>query len=174
MERLKAVSADRFDSVRAFYWCLIDEMGGRGNTVGWKKGIYPSDDYLRESLCRGWMYALEDDEGFLACVILNSLWNQGYDGVNWSVDCPREDVIVPHALAVRANAQGKGIGLQVVRSIIGIAKNSGKKTIRLDLLAGNIAAEHLYIKAGFHTVAEKNLFYEDTGLTRFLLYEFVL
>ena len=36
------------------------------------------------------------------------------------------------------------------------------------------AAEHLYTHCGFHFVEAKDMFYEDTGTTKYELYELVL
>lgn len=48
------------------------------------------------------------------------------------------------------------------------------KAIRLDVLGGNIPASKLYESMGFKYIETLKLFYEDTGLTDFLLYELVL
>lgn len=45
MEFQKAAAGD-FLRVRQFYW-------DQNDTIGWKKGVYPADDFLRESLERG-------------------------------------------------------------------------------------------------------------------------
>lgn len=34
-----------FDIVKEFYWNLIEEMSDVNDQIGWKKGIYPSDDF---------------------------------------------------------------------------------------------------------------------------------
>jgi len=53
-------------------------------------------------------------------------------------------------------------------------KNNGIKAIRLDVLASNRPAQKLYTTMGFICMNTIQLFYEDTGLTDFLLYELVL
>lgn len=164
-----------FDTVQNFYWQLIDLMSSRTDTVGWKKGIYPSDDFLRGSLEAGELYALEDEDGrMLATVICNSAYNEGYRGIKWGIDCPDEDALVPHALAVFPTVQGRGIGKQVVRQIIALAEEKGKKTVRLDVLSGNPAAERLYTGMGFRFVEAKTMFYEDTGWKEFRMFEYIL
>lgn len=55
-------------------------MQSENDKIGWKKGIYPSDDYLVRSLSDGELYKLTDDKMY-ACVILNSVGNEGYAGV---------------------------------------------------------------------------------------------
>ena len=157
MQLRKALPAE-FDQVKAFYWDLIDQMKDRSNTVGWKKGIYPSDLFLKESISSGTLYLLDSTDGYIASVILNHSWNEGYDGLPWSIDCKRNDILVPHALAVKPDVQRTGIGKLVVKDIIEIAGSENIITIRLDILGGNTAAEILYTKAGFQYVAAKDMF----------------
>lgn len=49
----------------------------------------------------------------------------------------------------------------------------GQKAVRLDVLVGNIPAKRLYESCGFEYRDKVTLFYEDTGVTDFEIYEFV-
>ena len=49
-----------------------------------------------------------------------------------------------------------------------------QKAIRLDVLAANVSAQRFYLSRGFEYCGTVKLFYEDTGLTEFLLYEYIL
>ena len=172
--RLRAAEKEEFLSVRSFYWELIDQLKDQEGTVGWKKGIYPSDSFLISSIDAGELYLMDGESGYLACVIANSQWNEGYEGLPWSLDCAQEEILVPHALAVSAASQGKGIGTIVVKDLLDLARAAGKKTVRLDILKGNTAAEQLYIQSGFEYVQTKTMFYEDTGWTEYMMYEIIL
>ena len=48
------------------------------------------------------------------------------------------------------------------------------RAITLALLGGNLPAQRLYEGLGFAYMGTVPLFYEDTGWTDFLLYEYVL
>ena len=124
-------------SVRNFYWELIDEMQSENDKIGWKKGIYPSDDYLMRSLADGELYKLTDDRMYA---------------------CAENEVLIPHALAVAPSEQGQGIGTRLVNEIIRFARSEAKKAIRLDILGTNISAEKLYTKCGFRFVEAGQLF----------------
>lgn len=75
----KAQESD-FRIIRDFYWNLIDEMEAENDKIGWKKGIYPTDSFLKQSLSNGELYLLTDGGNLCACVILNSAANEGYEG----------------------------------------------------------------------------------------------
>lgn len=171
---LRRAGEAEFEAVRSFYWALIDQMADRTDTVGWKKGVYPSDAFLAESLRNGELYVFDRDGGYAACVILNSSWNSGYEGTAWGTDCAPEEILVPHALGVLPDLHGQGIGTLMVKEIIRLAEEGGKKTVRLDILKGNTAAERLYAKTGFRPVQTKTMYYPDTGWTEFTLYERIL
>ena len=173
MEFQKAAAGD-FLRVRQFYWDLIDAMADQNDTIGWKKGVYPADDFLRESLERGELYLLTEDGALAASVILNSACNPGYDGATWTVDCAPEEVLLPHALAVDPSLQGRGLGRRLVRELFALARSQGKKGVRLDILGTNAGAERLYTGMGFRFVQARTLFYEDTGWTEYRLFEYPL
>jgi len=62
----------------------------------------------------------------------------------------------------------------VVSHVLKLARKIGKKTVRLDVLSGNPAAEALYTGMGFRFVEAKTMFYEDTGWKEFRMFEYIL
>ena len=174
MMTFERADATEFERIKEFYWNLIDAMRDQNDRIGWKKGIYPTDEFLRESLSKGELFTLKDNNILYGCVILNSECNEGYRGLPWSIDCQEEDVFVPHALAVDPAQQGEGLGAKIVHEIFRYAREQHKKAVRLDILGTNVMAERLYTKCGFQFVEAKNMFYEDTGWTEYKMYEYNL
>ena len=172
----KATITD-FRIIQKFYWDVIDNIH-RNNinneNLGWEKGIYPFDDFIQSSLIKGELYTLTEKDTLLACVILNSEHNEGYNNCAWSITCDSDAVLTPHALAVNPKLQGKGIGKVVVENILNIARAEHKKAVRLDVLGACKPAERLYISCGFKFVEVKEMYYEDTGWTDFKMFEFNL
>lgn len=166
---MQAARTEEFTEIRSFYWNLIDQMDT--DKIGWKKGIYPTDAFLTESLQKGELYTLRENGVLCACVILNEEYNEGYNGLPWCISCKADEVWIPHALAVDPSIQGKGIGRRLMAEIRQAAKQKGKKVIRLDILGTNERAEHLYTGVGFRFVAAKEMFYEDTGWTEYKMFE---
>lgn len=172
MLTFKKAKINEFLIIKNFYWNLIDVMIEENSKIGWKKGIYPTDAFIQNSLIKGELFTLKENGKLLSCVIINNLCNEGYKDVNWSLVCSLQDVLIPHALAVSPEYHKKGIGKKTVEEILRYAKSCGKKAVRLDILGTNTAAERLYTKCGFKFVQAKAMFYEDTGLTEYKLYEF--
>ena len=108
--QFQQAKSSEFEKIKAFYWELIDLMSDQNDRIGWKKGIYPDNSFLTDSLADGELYTLTDRNELCACVILNSRCNEGYFGVPWSIDCGESDVLIPHALAVSPHHQGREIG----------------------------------------------------------------
>ena len=69
---------------------------------------------------------------------------------------------------------GMGFAKKLVAYAADISRSLGKKVIRLDVLKGNLPADKLYLKCGFDFIGEQKIYYEDTGLADFRLYEMVL
>lgn len=172
--KIRVAKEEEFEAIRSFYWEVIDLLQNRDDSVGWKKGIYPDDIFIKSSLAQGELYVLGNGSEYYAAVILNSSWNDGYEGLEWNIECNPQEVIVPHALAVHPKMHGRGIGKAIVNDIIEIANRLNKKAIRLDVLGGNIAAEKLYSECGFKCVGTKNMYYEDTGWADFKMFEMPL
>lgn len=169
--KFQKAAAEEFPFIRAFYWNLIDAMQEQSDRIGWKKGIYPSDSFLKESLADETLFTLKNDRTLCACVILNHACDEGYAGAAWSRDLSEKDVLIPHALVVSPAMQGTGVGRALMNEVLHYAAAQKAQAIRLDILAGNTAAERLYRRCGFRFVEEKAMFYEDTGLTAYRLYE---
>lgn len=168
-----AAEAD-FPKIRTLYWSVADhihEHNEHRENLGWEKGVYPSDEFIRDSLERRQLYTLAENDELYACVILNSTCNEGYLGCPWGVDCGPEEVLIPHALAVNPKLQGKGIGKIVVKHILDTARAEHRKAVWLDVLGACGPAERLYRSCGFHFVTVKSMYYEDTGWTAYKLFE---
>lgn len=174
MRAIRLAGEQEFNTVREFYWEVIDKMQSSPFLPGWKKGIYPADDFLQHSLQCGELYVLVQDNQIVAAMVLNHQCNDGYQDVPWKVDAEENEITVIHALGVLPDVQGQGVAGELVQAAICEAKKAGQKTIRLDVLKGNEPACQLYEGCGFQYRKTVRMFYEDTGWTEYLLYELPL
>ena len=62
----------------------------------------------------------------------------------------------------------------MVKKALDMARENGRAAVRLDVLEDNLPAKRLYEGMGFRYTGHVKLFYEDTGITDFLLYEFAI
>ena len=161
-------------AIRDFYYELTDEMKDAEFKPGWEKDVYPTQEFLQESIRNKELYYTSENSNIQACVIVNHKYNDGYKGVKWSVEVPDEELLVIHALGVLPEFSGRGIAKQIVQEVIHQAEFQNIKTIRLDVLEGNIPAERAYTKMGFQYVTTLKMFYEDTGWTNYRLFEYIV
>ena len=65
-------------------------------------------------------------------------------------------------------------GAEMVCAAIAMARQAGMKTVRLDVLEGNEPARKVYVKCGFVSICWRQMYYENTGLAAFELFEYAL
>ena len=172
---IRKAASGEYEKVRGFYHSMIDAMAAAPKVyVAWKKDVYPSPELISGSIEKGEMYlALEGDE-IAGAMVLNHDPGEGYAGVARQTEADDAEVMVIHALGVHPEHAGKGYAKALVREAVGIAGRTGMKAIRLDVLHGNLPAERLYTGLGFRSIEKVRMYYEDTGLTEFSLYEYVI
>lgn len=171
---VRPAKAEEYEKVSAFYDTVIEGMKGKEFKPGWETGVYPAPEFLRSSVENGELYIGEEDGRWVAAMVLNHSVTDGYETVRWAVDAAPEEVLVVHALCTLPGLQGKGVARELMGHVLRIAREMGQKAIRLDVLNGNVPALRLYTSVGFEYRDTIKLFYEDTGLTDFLLYEYVI
>ena len=163
-----------YEDVRHFYHSLIDSLKPEQRHVGWKKDIYPSTEFLRNSINNGDLYLCRDLERIAGAMVLNQECNESYKNCQWQIMTDDSEILIIHALGVHSDFNGKGYAKAMVQKAIDISRETGMKAIRLDVLGGNIPAERLYQGFGFRYMATLKMYYEDTGWTEFELYEYRL
>lgn len=171
---MKIEKAENYEAVKSFYYKLIDDMEGSRYHSKWRKGVYPEDEFLKESVEKGNLYVGLEDGAIVAAMIINHECNDGYKDVQWPTQAEPEEISVIHTLGVSPACGNRGLGKELVREAIRICRDNGQKILRLDVLDGNLPAEKLYKSCGFKFVTGLNMFYEDTGWMKFDLYEYVL
>lgn len=173
LDIIKAQEAD-FENVRAFYFSLIEEMADSPFLPGWEAEVYPTSEEIRHAIESGWLYMGMLDGQMAAGMVLNSAATDGYNQVKWIVDAQPEDAMVVHLLGVHPRFTSRGLAKEMTRAAVEIARQAGKKSVRLDVMKGNLPASRVYESVGFQHLETLPLFYEDTGWTDFLMYEYPL
>ena len=165
---------DDFDEIQNLYWDLIDKSKDEPSFPDWKKGEHPSSDFLMQSITNNQLLILRDAGIIKACAIVNSISNKEYANVSWQVKEKGNNVWILHALAIRFEYRGMGLGTLLVKHILLYAKSKNIEAIHLDVIDKNTLADKLYIRAGFKYVSTENIFYEVVGNRQFRMYEYVI
>lgn len=171
---IRVAERDEFVAVRHFYHRLIDLMEGERYAPGWKRGVYPATDYLCQVVSAGQLWHGTLGGEVISCMVLNHEANEGYAQVTWPSGARPEEVLVLHAFGVLPGWQGHGFAKQMIDHAVSHARRTGMRAMRLDAVTGSIPAERLYLHMGFRPVATVPLYYEDTGLIDYTLYELPL
>lgn len=157
--------------VEKFYADLLDMMRDDPYRPRWQKGLYPSRQYILDSLQKGELYYWEVGGQIASAMILNHACNSGYAKVNWSVAASGKEIFVIHILAVLPTFSRRGIAGKMIAYALHTASRYGGRTVRLDVRKGTLPAQKLYESMGFKKIAEIGLYYESTDWTDFVLYE---
>ena len=171
---IREAEPKQFQAVRELYYDIIDAVGDSGDSVGWKRDIYPAPDFLFDSIRRGELFIAEEGDTIVGAMVLNHLSNEEYQSFDWPTQAEESEITMIHALGIRPSCRGKGCARQMVRFALDHARENGQKVIRLDVLKGNVAAKKLYTGMGFRYLHSLPMYYEDTGWTDFELYEYPL
>jgi len=75
------------------------------------------------------------------------------DGLVWGKE--RGDELYVHKLAVARDQAGRGIGAQILRWAQGLARERGKRRLRLDTWDGNRKMRDYYERVGFRHVRDQ-------------------
>ena len=118
------------------------------------------------------MYIYREQAVIVGAMAVTMYQGEDYHAIDWSQQVADDKVAVIHILAVSPGYQGKGIGSEMIREAIRMAKSKGMQAIRLDALASNTPAHKLYKRLGFEYRGKQHLYAENTGWTDFYFFEY--
>lgn len=159
--------------LRRLYNDIIDAMDASQWHARWRKDGYPSDADLAAAARAGELQLCLVAGEVAGAMVLNHEYNAGYAQAPWAVDCAAAEVLCIHTLGVSPLFQRRGVAAAMVRQAESVARTSGCKCLRLDVIEGNLPADMLYRRLGFEFRGAYRLNY-DSVCAEFNLYEFVL
>ncbi len=152
----KATQAD-YAALCTLYETVTDDMRANGNNQ-WKWGQYPTSALIQEDLDHDSLYVVRDGEDILCAVCVIDEDDREHDGVSWLFG---GKVGMFHRLAIRPEAQGKGLGRKVMEEIIGLLRQMGCDALRCDTFCDNHKALALYRSLGMRDAGD--VFYPGEG-----------
>lgn len=171
MELYQANSVD-FESIMDFYDDVITRTPEIERYARWSKGKHPTAEGIRAYIKEGSMYLYRKDDGIAGAMAVTMYQGEDYHAIEWSLQIADDEAAVIHILAVGPDCQGEGIGTEMIREAIRIAKMKGKKSVRLDALASNTPAHRIYERIGFEYRGKQHLYAENTSWTDFYFFEY--
>ena len=140
-------------SVVALYECVVNAMRDTPFDARWDMAFHPTADGLRAAIAAGNLFVATDGEPYTSpriygAFVLDDEQDAGYTQASWPVAASDDEVAVIHLLAVSPTVRGLHIGAALVNAAARIARERGKRAIRLDVVANNDPAVNLYRSCG--------------------------
>ena len=173
MQLIKAQEKD-FERVCDLYTRIIGETAGMEQYARWKKGLYPTEEGIRAYMAEGALYLLSDGDSLAGAMAITMEQGEDYHEIAWERKVPDNNVAVVHIFGVSPDYQRRGTGRDMLRKAILLARENHKKAVRLDALASNTPARHLYESEGFRYRGKRRRYADNTGWTDFCFYEYSL
>ena len=146
---IRKASETDIPAVAAIYDKLhTEEENGRA-TIGWIRGVYPTEDTARLALCRDDLFVMEDDGRIVGAAIINQTQVDAYEGGQWQYEAEAAEVMVLHTLVIAPAKARKGYGKDFVAFYEQYALQNGCPYLRMDTNARNTRARALYTSLGY-------------------------
>lgn len=129
-----------------------DEEAGK-LSIGWQRGVYPTEATARASVAAGDMFVCERDGQVVAAGKINKEQVDVYEGAPWEFPAPDEEVMVLHTLVVSPTAMSGGVGREFVEFYEKYALENGCPYLRIDTNERNERARGFYKKVGYKEIA---------------------
>ena len=150
----RKAAQDDFKAVAALYEKAHDlEESGLIHT-GWKRGLYPTADTVRDALKRDDLFVAEIDTRIVGAAVLNQLQVDVYESGAWEYAAPDDRVMVIHTLFIDPAYRHQGIGSAFIAFYEKYAAECGCTALRMDTNAINLEARALYKKLGYKEIGE--------------------
>ncbi len=140
---------DDIPAVTAIYEAVLREEELGNYTIGWARGVYPTEETARTAIAGKELFVLEEDGKILASARINHEQMPAYASVSWSVEVPDEQVMVMHTLTVDPAMNGHGAGTHFLQFYEYYSMQNGSHVLRIDTNARNVNARRKYAAAGY-------------------------
>ena len=173
MSEIIIAAPEDFPRVRAFYHSIIDEMQHLEWFPCWEKGVYPSDESLKDYLDRREMRLMIIDGKIAAAAALGGNLDCG-ENIRWISGASECESASVNLVAVHPNFGRRGLAKQMVSHLMTIARERGLRALRLDVVDINEPAKRLYTSLGFQYIDRAATVFDDGSSLNFELYECIL
>ena len=164
----KALEAD-IPAVTVIYDKLhTEEEAGRA-TIGWIRGVYPTEDTARQAFRRGDLFVQENGGKIVGAAIINQTQVAAYYGGPWQYAAEDSEIMVLHTLVIDPDTAGRGYGKQFVAFYEDYAGENGHLRLYITVEASTSLTGNVYkvgpqeVRVGYEYILKTSEF-ELTGL----------
>lgn len=147
----KATEKD-IKAIAAIYEDIHTEEEAGRLTIGWQRGVYPTEQTAADSIAKGDMFVCERDGSVVAAAKINKEQVDVYADGKWEFEADDEDIMVLHTLVVSPSVQTSGIGKEFVKFYEDYALAEGCPYLRMDTNERNERARGFYKSAGYKEI----------------------
>ena len=108
---IRKATVDDIPAVAAIYDEIHSEEEKGEITVGWERGVYPTEQTALNALAAGDLFVEESDGVVVGAAIINQKQVDVYKDGSWNVDAADDEVMVLHTLVISPGAGGKGLAV---------------------------------------------------------------
>lgn len=139
-------------AIAAIYEDIHTEEEAGRLTIGWERGVYPTEATARASVEAGDMFVCERGGEIVAAAKINKEQVDVYADGEWEYPAPDEKVCVLHTLVVSPSVQSSGAGREFVEFYESYALENGCPYLRMDTNEKNERARGFYKNAGYKEI----------------------
>lgn len=147
----KALPAD-VPAIAAIYDAIHTAEEAGKTTIGWVRGVYPTQATADAALARGDLFVLEDGRAIAGAAIINQSQCDGYETVSWQYPAENSEIMVLHTLVIDPKEARRGYGKAFVRFYEEYARAQGCRYLRMDTNERNARARVMYKKLGYREI----------------------
>ena len=149
MQIRKATAADIAAISRIYEEIHTEEEVGLA-TVGWIRGIYPTEATALAALKRGELFTAEENGKIVGAAVINQQQVDVYRDGCWKYYAAEEEIMVLHTLVISPRQSRRGFGRAFVQFYEAYALEHGCPFLRMDTNARNARARAMYARLGYH------------------------
>ena len=142
----KAREADIL-AIAGIYDRILTKEETGGATIGWVRGVYPTESFANKALAAGDLFVLEDGGKICATARINQEQVLEYADGNWLYsDASDDEIMVLHTLVVDPQIAGHGYGKAFVSFYEQYAKPRSYQSYILDYIQISQESQEIHRK----------------------------
>lgn len=149
---IRKAEAKDIKAISEIYELIHDEEAKGNLSVGWTRGVYPTEATAQAAFERGELFVGEDEGEVIGSYLINHNQMDSYKDGTWECKCADEDIMVAHTLVINPNVSGRGYGRAFMDFYESYSREQGAKALRIDTQEKNLVARKLYGKVGYKEV----------------------